>query len=469
MAPDNLAEQYCRITIVSGAHRLDMAAPLDTPWSEQLNEIIRTMRQSHPGWAIKELDAALYDHTGRPLDPAATPAKSGVHHGDVLHLATPETAAILATPPPAGKTSAEEGDAPRGKITRTSKKRRTIVLAGISALAVVIGWTSYAVLGTADSSQPKLVAQTRQSAPASPTKPTYTPSTPMTRLPAPITSLTATASGVADQATIVFNAPPSNGATSIVTCTVGTATCGTWTFAPAGQIGVVETIDGLPDGHAALIDLRDCIAVNPSPAQCDTPASISVTPFGPLQNLQIATRASGPAVDYTISVDPQGAPATVSVQTSMRTTTLTTGAGPWSWSGTDQIGYSQTDHITVTVSSSGRTSLNSSANRTTGAPPTPTVTVSRGALCGGEPNEPICDNILPTECGVPSCGYVHVQTANFTTPVTCVFSDDMAQSLGSHVYGPDQSADSTTFFGIPGETVIVTCDGVAGSYVWPSS
>ncbi|HEX5583634.1 MAG TPA: hypothetical protein VFX08_08165, partial [Gaiella sp.] len=114
---------------------------------------------------------------------------------------------------------------------------------------------------------------------------------------------------------------------------------------------------------------------------------------------------------------------------------------------------------------SGRATVTASGSATTPPPPPPTVTVSRGALCGYG-SEASCKGSYA--CSDPSCGYIHVQTANFSGNVTCSF-DSSAGGFGGYteVYGPNQNTDSGAYFGFARATVTVTCGGVSGSYVWP--
>ncbi|MFB9449197.1 fibronectin type III domain-containing protein [Dactylosporangium vinaceum] len=283
--------------------------------------------------------------------------------------------------------------------------------------------------------------------------------------PGAVGRLSATPTGVDGQATLQFDAPASHGATSTVSCTYGGTTCGTWTFPPGGQSGVSETVNGLPNGQNVTVSLQDCNGSrggNGAGAQCGPTATAGVTTYGPLKNLNIQTSASGTAVNFTISVDPNGKPATVTVQTSRQTQTFTTGVGAWSWSGSDTMGYSQTDTITVTVADSGRSALTGSKSQAT-PPPPPTVTLSKGARCGGGGGAACAGGV----CSSASCAYIHVQTANFTGNVTCTF--DSQHGPGGFItqtWGPNQSKDSGNWYGYPGEWVRATCGGVTGQMTW---
>jgi hypothetical protein len=277
--------------------------------------------------------------------------------------------------------------------------------------------------------------------------------------PDPITGVSAAPTGNDGQATVSFDAPVSHGATSTVSCTANGTGCGSWTFSPNGQRGVTETITGLANGTGETITLTDCngskggaYAGNP----CDSGVSTSVTTYGPIKSLTISPSVSGTNVNYAVGVDPNGRPATVHVQTSHGfSQDFTTGTGQWNWSGGDNVGYSTTDTITVTVSDPGRATVSGSNAATTGPPPPPppTVTVSRGASCGQT-----CINAGCTS----SCQYIHVQTANFGGNVTCTFNSQHGSGgFVSQTYAANQSKDSFNWFGFPGQWVQVTCGGVS--------
>lgn len=285
-----------------------------------------------------------------------------------------------------------------------------------------------------------------------------------TATPDPITGFSAVPTGSDGQARLTFNAPASHGKTSTISCTYNGGSCGTWTYPTGGQSGATQVINGLPNGAAQTVTLKDCngsgggaYAGNP----CDAPVSANVTTYGPLRNLNIATSANGPTVNFTVSVDPNGKPATVQIQTSRQSQTFTTGVGGWSWSGADNMGYSATDTINVTVSDPGRASLSQSRSQAT-PPPPPTVTVTKGRACS---SGTACYS--SGTCTHPSCAYIHVQTANFPGPVTCSFnSQDGNGGFVNTGYGANESKDSNDWFGYPGHWVTATCGGVVGQMTW---
>jgi hypothetical protein len=286
-----------------------------------------------------------------------------------------------------------------------------------------------------------------------------------TATPASITGFTATPTGTDGQATLRFNVPASHGATSTVSCTNGVSSCGTWTYPTGGQGGAAQTIGGLPNGQGATISLQDCNGSHGGTAAgspCDTAVSQTVTTYGPILNLVINASVSGPTVNFDISVDPNGRPATVHVVTSKQSQTFTTGVGVWTWASSDNIGYSASDNIAVTVSDPGRTTVSGSKGASTG--PAPTVSVSKGA------------HTSISYCNTAPCAFIFVTARNFlpNTTYTITYSTDCASAgaLGTQCRGnPPGQQD-------PYQTGTITTDGAGnftgntrvfgyvGSHVW---
>ena len=295
-----------------------------------------------------------------------------------------------------------------------------------------------------------------------------------TATPGPINNFTATPTGTDGQATLRFDAPPSHGATSTITCTRAGTSCGTWTYPTSGQGGATQTIGGLPNGQTSTISLQDCNGSHGGTAAgspCDTAVSAPVTTYGPIRNLVISPSVSGPTVNFTISVDPNGKPATVHVQTNTQNQTFTTGVGAWSWSSGDNVNYNTTDTITVTVSDSGRTTLSGTKSARTG--PAPTVSMSKGAPT------------TATYCTVSACAYIFVSARNYlpNTTYTITYSTDCAgpetiacqgnppgqqdpyQSGAITMDGAGNFTGNTRVFGFTGANVWVHVNGVESNHV----
>ncbi|USX52265.1 Ig-like domain-containing protein [Lentzea sp. HUAS12] len=306
-----------------------------------------------------------------------------------------------------------------------------------------------------------------ESEPAGHTSPASAPAQmEATATPDPITGFTATPTGSDGQATLRFDAPASHGKSNTVTCTWSGGSCGTWTYPTGGQAGATQTVNGLPNGQPVTISLQTCngsgggaYAGNP----CNSAVSAGVTTYGPMRDLVLNTSTSNTVVNFSVSVNPNGKPATVQVTTSRGfNQSFTTGVGGWSWSGSQDVGYSAPTTVTVTVSDAGRPTLSQSQQQTTPPPPPPpSVTVSKGAACPASG----CNGT--GVCTSNACAYIVVRTANFSGNVTCTFDSDHGPvGFVNENFGPNETRQTRNYYGYPREQVYVTCGGVRGSMVW---
>ncbi|GLZ40410.1 Ig-like domain-containing protein [Actinokineospora sp. NBRC 105648] len=286
-----------------------------------------------------------------------------------------------------------------------------------------------------------------------------------TATPDPFGAYEAEATGVDGQAKITFDAPASHGRTNTVTCSWGGGnSCGTWTFPPDGRNNASYTINGLPNGELTKIALRTCngsgggaYAGDP----CNVPASQDVTAYGPMKDLVVTTSTSGKDVNWSISVNANGKPATVRVQTDDQDVSFETGVGVFTKAGKDTLDYNKLDTIKVTVTDKGRPTLTETKTQKTGPPPpAPAVTVTKGANCANA-----CGSD-PAACTDASCAYIKVQTANFLTAVNCSFSADKPGTFVNENFNPNETRQTRNFYGSPGTKVYVTCGGVPGSMIW---
>ncbi|MEV0677859.1 Ig-like domain-containing protein [Actinosynnema sp. NPDC050436] len=284
-----------------------------------------------------------------------------------------------------------------------------------------------------------------------------------TSTPDPIRNFTAEPTGKDGQAEITFDAPPSHGRTNTVTCSWSGGSCGTWNYDPDGRDNVKYTVNGLPNGEAVPITLQSCNgsgggahAGNP----CNTPATAEVTAYGPIKDLAIQTCDCGEHVEFTITVNPNGKPATVHVQTDKQTQTLTTGTSAFSWSDKDFVGYNGSDTIRVTVDDGVRAPVSATKKQNTGPPPA-SVIVTKGAACGSGG----CNGT--GVCTTSACAYITVQTKDFTTSVTCTFNSDHGNGgFVNETFAPNETRQTRNYYGYSGETVYVNCGGVEGKTVW---
>ncbi|HEV2638070.1 MAG TPA: tandem-95 repeat protein [Actinocrinis sp.] len=295
-----------------------------------------------------------------------------------------------------------------------------------------------------------------------------------TATPSSITNMTVTATGNSDQATVKFDAPASHGASSTVTCTDSNGSCGSWNFSTSGQNGVSENIGNLTDGATDTVRLQDCngsAGGQDAGSACDTTVSATVVAYGPMQDPKVTASVSGTTVNWTVSVNPNGKAATATITHNGQTTTQMTSAvnGTWTYSGSDSMGYSATDKVTLSVAGSGRATVTATASATTG--PKPSVAVSRGAACNtaAGSSDPCRGATSATPCTDASCGYIHIVTKGFTGTYTCTIS---APSHGGTI-GPaltftgDQNTDTVYYYGYKNTEVEATCNGVTGTTTWP--
>lgn len=277
--------------------------------------------------------------------------------------------------------------------------------------------------------------------------------------------ITATATGNDGEARLQFDVPPSYGAQSIVQCRHTYGSCGDWSGYPTGgQSGVQRTVTGLPNGAATTFTLTLCNGGGGSDAYagnpCNTPANSNpITAYGPIRQPSASASPNGPNVNWSVSVDPNGKPATVHIQSSAgRNDTFTTGVGVWSTSGTDSVGYSTNYSITITVSDAGRATMSASASTRTPDRP-PEVIVSKGAPCGPS---------VGTTCGSTgscsgTCYYIVVETRYFLSSVTCTFNSSLGSGgFVNENFGPNERRQTRNYFGVPGGWVEATCGGTTG-------
>jgi len=223
--------------------------------------------------------------------------------------------------------------------------------------------------------------------------------------PEPITGYTISATGTSGQAVLHFNVGASHGASSTVTCTYSGINCGTWTFPVAGQTNVTRTINGLPNGSARTVYLQTCNGSGGglgAGSPCNSAVGATVTTYGPITGFSVTPSTSGTTAYFTISVNPNGYPVTVTVDGAYL---ATTGTGAWSQRIGYNIGYSSTRSVVVQVvdTGGGRPSQTLGASATTGPPP-PTVTLFHydtcsGASCGSGSCSGTCSHIGITVSG----------------------------------------------------------------------
>lgn len=233
--------------------------------------------------------------------------------------------------------------------------------------------------------------------------------------------------------------------------------------------GRVSRDVGVPhnDGPHA-VRLRVC---NEAQA-CSDSATRTVQTYGPLNDghvLRIEPRPDGTRLSWTVTVDSNGDPATVRVTSNQGRdqTFAANGVDVQSFTTSSRdLGYSATERLTVTISDSSprRGSGSRTASYTTGAAPTPTVAVSKGASCGpGSGNGP-CNSSAssPTECNNSSCGRIVITTARWSSAtLSCSLDSTHGNSGWNNPYTvtANTSDQLGAWFGYPDGRVRATCTG----------
>jgi hypothetical protein len=188
----------------------------------------------------------------------------------------------------------------------------------------------------------------------------------------------------------------------------GQATSGSWTGPYPAGASVTQTASGLANGTSYVAYVRGCNSLACGPWST---ASNQVTPFGPPgAPVNVTASASGTTISYSWGGGAgNGRPLDhyiYCIDGANCQNSTGTSAGPVSY------GYSSSHNVTVyAVDSAGQQSAGATSNTaTTAAPPSPTVSISRG------PNEPTAS--CTSSFG---CSAVHVIGDNFTPGATLTY------------------------------------------------
>lgn len=272
-----------------------------------------------------------------------------------------------------------------------------------------------------------------------------------------------------------FNVPPSRGARSSVQIFVnGIVVREFEAVSGQNQAFAVPSNDG---PHSVY--LRVC---NEAGA-CSQSSTQGVQTYGPLVNGHIinVTARMGDAVPnrevaWGITVDSNGDPVTVRVQSSKRDETFNA-VGPDVFSfytRSVDIGYDSTETIRVTISDGapgGRgTGTRTATSPRTSKEPLPTVQVTRGSRCSDVSNDPSCNNGGGENCVNSSCARVAVTTTNFSSgSANCQFYDSRDGNFTDRAIQTNRTDEPGVYYGYRGEQVWAVCGGVESNhYTWPN-
>ncbi|SDJ43585.1 Fibronectin type III domain-containing protein [Frankineae bacterium MT45] len=311
-----------------------------------------------------------------------------------------------------------------------------------------------------------------------------TPDTPV------INSLTA--NGQNGQAVITFTAGDPHGAAGYVQCTrSGNTPCGTWSTNGGTQ---TQPVSGLANGTTSSLTLKECNQSGIT-QPCSAPTDpVSVTPYGPIGTPIITNvQPDGQYVNFSVSVDPNGRPVTVTVTrrhgaTSPSQTFTTTATEQWTHDFNDdpddKIGFTQSEQIVVTASPAGPgDSRQTVSAQAVGNSTRATVQLTRSsAPCTPDPTptpEPSATP-GPTPTPDPECGYIHLKLSNFekSDSVKCTFAASASSIFGGDRTPPDDVTVSTDNNGAYDDdtprtydtkntNLVATCEGVtSNTFKW---
>ncbi|WP_193609627.1 Ig-like domain-containing protein [Nocardioides lijunqiniae] len=215
---------------------------------------------------------------------------------------------------------------------------------------------------------------------------------------------------------------------------------------------------------------------------CERSGTQPLQTYGNLGRVHITRldpTVNGRNVYWTITVDANGDPANVTVDSDKRgKETFTSSSVDVSTfrTSTIDIGYTATERLTVTLSDNSP--RRGPAERTAESPqtenqPKPKVTITRGDRCSDVTNNPACNRDgTGTDCLHASCGRILFTSENWGySPMNCTFFDDVSPGgYATRAVATNRSVQPGAYYGWPARTVYVVCDGVkSNEYNWPNN
>ena len=282
------------------------------------------------------------------------------------------------------------------------------------------------------------------------------PSTPLIAVgrPGSFSGLDAQATGVSRQVSLSFTSPAAHDKQVTITCMVGGTECGTWT-APEQPTRFDQLVSVPENGSPAQITLT---ARNSSPIPSEAVVTSDIV-YGPVGQIRIVNpRPEGPYAAFSVAVDPQGLPVTVTVKVSvggrtMANVTEDTTGGPFTVTHSVKVGFGQSVAIWVEATRriKGTSDTTTDTATTTTGQGTVTLTGTPASTCvAGQP----CTDVQVS---------IAVRNMAFTKRVGCTIS------LRNQDWGPFSLTTSSTgggsvdvpeadFLAITGTAYDVTCD-----------
>ena len=209
---------------------------------------------------------------------------------------------------------------------------------------------------------------------------------------------------------------------------------------------------------------------------CSTSGTQPVQTYGPLTRVHVTNitpHVNGRKVSWSISVDANGDPASVTVSSAQRGSQTLAAGGVYVNSfelAAIDIGYDSTERLTVTISDAAP--ARGSGTRTAESPstetqPKATVTLSKGPRCNDVSGDPYCGGASDPDCNVASCAQIQIDSANWTySPMSCTFYDSDG-GFASRSLGTNRSLSPGPYYGYPGRQIYAVCDGVTSNrFTW---
>ena len=284
--------------------------------------------------------------------------------------------------------------------------------------------------------------------------------------------------GASAKARIGFSVPDSRGQASNVSVVVdGVAS-------PLGDISGPQnrSID-VPDNDKAY---KVLLSVCNEKSLCTESVEQKVQTWGPLQDQHIVSvtpDVSGESIAWTIKVDANGSPATLTFDSNRR--------APRSWSvsnldvstftvDAEALGFAVTERVSVTLSHDVDPSgdfVTFADRATTVDPPPAKITVVVGDKCNDGSGSSPCHTSGNGgwDCTDNSCAFISIAVKNFFDDVTCDINlPGRPDRLGVGPLADDALGPTDVYFGAPGESVRATCRNPSRSVsatdtlIWPN-
>lgn len=209
--------------------------------------------------------------------------------------------------------------------------------------------------------------------------------------------------------------------------------------------------------------------------------------YGPLTRALISKvkwNNNGKFVSWSITVDANGDPATLTVDSDKRPreTFQLTGPGTFTFETTNhEIGFGQTETLTTTLSDAapdrGSVDRKTTSDRTQDPPP-PTVTISKGDACRDGTANPCGGSASNgTLCNVSACAKIRFESADWNfNPMYCDLIDTRSgQYITDRAVATNRGVQPGPYYGFPGETVHAECGRQGGAILarsndlrWPN-